>query len=202
MARNIGGVVADFDDVWRSRRGDLEPIGHLLRYRAGDTWVRFHTLPGAKRFPRNDAERRTVFSRHRAVLSELCSVTATSPQDLRVMTSGWSSSPEPAGRSTRLVAAFGESAYWRSLLVDDDTDHQWWQHIYIGTSTLGSPRLRALLRLVADDRAGDVVITSTGAEWLYHPYDGGGDVIAPTQAIRDGLRDKFFRWLPPNAEGL
>ncbi|MEP9391354.1 hypothetical protein ABLE94_03720 [Gordonia sp. VNK1] len=194
--------MADFDDMWRSRRGDLEPIGHLLRYRVGDTWVRFHTLPGAKRSPENDAEHRTVFSRHRAVLSELSSVAGTSPRDLRVLTSAGSSTSQPTARSPRLVAACGRAAYWRSLLVDDDMDSQWWQHVYIGTSTLGSPQLRALLRLVADDRAGDVIIASPGADWLYHPYDGGGDVITPTQAIRDGLRDRFFRWLPPNAEGL
>ncbi len=67
-------------------------------------------------------------------------------------------------------------------------------HLYVTRSTLDD--LRALLLLVADDAAWGVIICPPGVEWLYAPYDGGGDVIAPDPATRDLLRGRYPAWLP------
>ncbi len=38
--------------------------------------------------------------------------------------------------------------------------------------------------------------------WLYHPYDGGADVIAPSSVERDKLKSKFAAWLSDHPQGL
>lgn len=38
--------------------------------------------------------------------------------------------------------------------------------------------------------------------WLYHPDDGGADVIAPTPEGRDALRLKYRDWLSKHPKGL
>jgi hypothetical protein len=51
-----------------------------------------------------------------------------------------------------------------------------------------APALDRLLRLVADHVTSDVIITNSELNWLYHPYDGGADIIANSAAQRDQLR--------------
>ncbi|TQS31246.1 hypothetical protein FLW16_00640 [Microbispora sp. KK1-11] len=38
--------------------------------------------------------------------------------------------------------------------------------------------------------------------WLYHPYDGGADVIAPTRTERDALKERHRDWLSAHPLGL
>ncbi|MEU6409518.1 hypothetical protein [Microbispora sp. NPDC046933] len=40
------------------------------------------------------------------------------------------------------------------------------------------------------------------ARWLYHPYDGGADVIGPTRAARDALKGRHRDWLSAHSLGL
>src|SRR5215203_1796598 len=57
--------------------------------------------------------------------------------------------------------------------------------LYVCVLTHPSPALDAVLRTVADDVLGNVTIAPPDLRWLYHPYDGGGDVIAPSPSDRD-----------------
>ena len=52
-----------------------------------------------------------------------------------------------------------------------------------------------MLALVADDRTAGMIVASPSLAWLYHPYDGGGDVIAPSEAARDQLAAEHEDWL-------
>lgn len=59
-----------------------------------------------------------------------------------------------------------------------------------------------LLRQVADDVIASVVIADIDLLWLYHPYDGGMDVILPSPHARDALRDRHRDWLSRHPAGL
>ncbi|MEU8122197.1 hypothetical protein AB0C21_26120 [Spirillospora sp. NPDC049024] len=59
-----------------------------------------------------------------------------------------------------------------------------------------------MLRDVADDRLPHVIIAPLDLKWLYHPYDGGADVIAPTVHDRDVLKTCHADWLPAHPAGL
>jgi hypothetical protein len=60
----------------------------------------------------------------------------------------------------------------------------------------------SLVRLVADDRVANVLVVSPDCRWVLHPYDGGMDVIAESQADQQLLRAKNAAWLSPHASGL
>jgi hypothetical protein len=49
---------------------------------------------------------------------------------------------------------------------------------------------------------GVIIITTADINWLYHPYDGGADVIAATVVQRDRLRREHREWLSAQPAGL
>ncbi len=59
-----------------------------------------------------------------------------------------------------------------------------------------------LLRAVADDEIAGVILGPPDLRWLYHSYDGGADVIAPTRAERDALKERHRDWLSAHPLGL
>ena len=59
-----------------------------------------------------------------------------------------------------------------------------------------------LLRRVADWQATGVLVTDTALRWLFHPYDGGADLIASSAIERDQLKTRFKEWLSPRPDGL
>jgi hypothetical protein len=52
------------------------------------------------------------------------------------------------------------------------------------------------------DVIANVMITDVTLRWLYHPYDGGMDVILPTTAERNSLRRRHSEWLSTHPTGL
>lgn len=61
--------------------------------------------------------------------------------------------------------------------------------------------LDPLLRQIADGRYSSVIIAPRDIAWLYHPYDGGGDVIAETLGQRAHLMSRFADWLSNHPSG-
>jgi hypothetical protein len=47
-----------------------------------------------------------------------------------------------------------------------------------------------------------VIVTTAGLRWLYHPYDGGADIIAASTDRRDQLRQAHEDWLSAHPAGL
>lgn len=63
-------------------------------------------------------------------------------------------------------------------------------------------RLDPLLRRIADDEIARVLVLDRDARWAYHPYDGGGDILAPNEAARDALTARFSSWLSSHPSGM
>jgi hypothetical protein len=65
--------VAGFAARWAGAWGECRPIGDELRGCLRDRWVRFHSLPGSKRYAGNEDEYAELMRRHLTVLAELMS---------------------------------------------------------------------------------------------------------------------------------
>lgn len=126
------------------------------------------------------------------------------PGEVLVVTTAWSDSREPAEREPRLARLFPDAVHWMSVLLEnpDDTGWESWWHLYVAMSPWQGRELDPLLRLVADEETTGVIIAAPDLAWLYHPYDGGADVIARYKGERDRLARRHSDWLPTNPYGL
>lgn len=184
--------------LWDLRWPGMPKIPYAYRS-AVERWVRFHTLPQSKRYPDTEDEYGIVLDRHNIVLSELID-----GRSALLITAGYSDHPDPGGdvRSAATVSVHPGAAYWTSAIIDDSEPESWWIHLYVNEIEWSRGVLDGLLRLVADDQIGNVTVTDPDACWLYHPYDGGMDVLLPSTAERDALRDRHRDWLSGHPRGL
>ena len=71
-----------------------------------------------------------------------------------------------------------DAAYWRSDDLATEPGFHSWQHTFVSRTRLGDAALDDLLGLVVQDMTDDVIVVDSTLGWLYHPYDGGADLIA------------------------
>jgi hypothetical protein len=164
-----------------------------------DRWVRFHALPDSKRYPETEGEYGMVLARHNTVLAEL-----VNGPELLVVTAGYSDAPEPREpcRSQETVAVHPAATYWTSVCEGDEPGFESWVHLYVSQVAWSGGCLDLLLRRVADHVIGNALLADVGLRWLYHPYDGGMDVILSSSGERDALRDRHRNWLSTHPAGL
>ena len=180
----------ELDRAWDREWGDTPPIGHLLRAAQRDRWVRFHALPESKRYPDSEEEYGIVLARHHALLDALglsgrCFALAMRfTNDLMP--------PENPG--------LPEAILWRTVAVDEEEDLD--AFIYGAEMSFPSAKIDDLLRAVADEKEVGVILLPSDGAWLYCPYDGGADVIAPSPAVRDELARQFSEWLSAHPTGV
>ena len=69
-------------------------------------------------------------------------------------------------------------------------------------AAVGNGCLDDLFELVATDRTGGVMFPDEDSALLYHPCDGGGDVIAPSAQSRDRIAEHQASWLSGRPDAL
>ncbi|MEV6038443.1 hypothetical protein AB0L65_45355 [Nonomuraea sp. NPDC052116] len=182
---------------WRLHWPDCPPLGHELRCDP-DRWVRFHSLPNSKRYAETETEYQTILHRHNTVLSEMFAgqelyVTTVT----YVMDEGFTD-PTPFDAH----ALNPGSRPWTRVREDDASDPVCTMHVHIGRQQWEPGALDALLRAVADDQCNGIIIMDIDLRRVYHPYDGGADVIMADADERDQLKAAHVGWLPQNRHGL
>ncbi|MEU1160369.1 hypothetical protein ABZ372_05940 [Streptomyces sp. NPDC005921] len=185
--------------LWQRQFPKGPPIAHELRTAYADRWVRFHSLPGSKRYPETEDEYAVVLHRYNTVLDELFEGT-----DVYVITVAWSWEPGGAERPPKRHEVHPRGALWTTLAYDDDPDPELHggTHLYADRRPWRPGTVDDILREVADDVLSGVIITDSELTRIHHPYDGGADVIATSPEERDRLRDTHRAWLPRNPAGL
>jgi hypothetical protein len=187
---------------WQQRWPGSRPIAHEIRATEHERWVRFHSLPESRRYATSPAEYDELLRRHATAISELISLAHSDPGEVLVITCAWSSGPTAPLRSAPVVEVSPDAFYWQSILLEEDEDGQRWLHLFVDLINPDDARLTMLLRIVADDQTADVIIADRDLTWLYHPYDGGADLIAATPADHDHLREQHPDWLSRHPAGL
>ncbi|MEV7730222.1 hypothetical protein AB0P15_36750 [Streptomyces sp. NPDC087917] len=191
---SLEALSALWEQRWPAPPGDLQ-----MRYAYPDRWVRFHSLPESKRYPDSDAEYAVMLDRHHTLLDEL----GPNEAELYVLTREWNGDAEPTVRMPQLRQVDPDARHWGSHIHDDDfPDDILYQHEYISLHPRSRHALDPLLRLVADDVIAGVTLAPLDLRWLYHPYDGGGDVFAPSTSVRDALKAAHPEWLSTHPTGM
>ncbi|MDQ1008696.1 hypothetical protein QFZ82_003181 [Streptomyces sp. V4I23] len=186
--------------LWRERRPSGPPIAHTFRSTYADRWVRFHSLPGSKRYPQSEDEYAIVLERHNTILDELFT-----GLEVFVVTMDWSCTPTgPAGYPTPREELHPDSVRWwiESDQADPDPEFHTHTRLFADRRRWRHGCADDLLRAVADETLVEMFITDTGLQRIHHPYDGGADVILTTAAERDELRNRHAAWLSNHPAGL
>jgi hypothetical protein len=189
---------------WDNEYPNSPPLAHWVLEIYRNRWVRFHSLPESKRYAENDDETRIILERHNAVIGGL--VQTDSP--LVLLTSGWSVDKEPVREhDQRLLEADAESRPWLSVPIhevekEEDDSEPRYCHLFMSNWRWRPGVLDEVLRLVADDVISNVMILSTAQKVLYHPYDGGADVVLDSRDHRDRLKERYSEWLSPRPNGM
>lgn len=194
-------TVDELDKLWARRFGAASPVAWTLRTRFCDRWVRFHSLPGGKRYPDGSAEQEQCLLRHNALLTGLIGP----GQRAFVITAAYSGRADEARRTPELLRLHGDAEVWRVVAMHDPQDMEdapSYLHLSASECVWQAGCLDPLLRLISDDQVADVMIVACHSGAVYHPYDGGADVITPSTAARDRLRQAHREWLSDHRGGL
>jgi hypothetical protein len=195
--------------LWERRWPATPLAADELKSTHAARWFRVHSLPQSKRYADSDAERAEILARHHTVLKALG---ADATDAVLCVVARWGSAESVVHEDPDLERAHAGGWLWRSMPPDDADDidddvgepppelNKRWCHLFVSEGPLS--KWDGVLSLVADWRASGVMILTRDLSWIYHPYDGGADVIAPTTAERDQLRAQFASWLSHRSDGL
>jgi len=182
--------------VWAGAWPGALPIAHELKELFEETWVRFHSLPGSKRYADTEQEYAEILSRHNTVLDEL-----GPGGELVVIAAEVASTPTPTGPSS-FDDVFAADTFWASVPWHYADPDLLFAHLYVRRFHRSPGVLDELLRAVADGDLPGVIIGPADLRWLYHPYDGGADVILPSVPERDDLAAEHPDWRSAHPSGL
>ncbi|MBA3533015.1 MAG: hypothetical protein H0T73_13910 [Ardenticatenales bacterium] len=186
---------------WDVHFPNCAPVGHHLRIVFAEHWVRFHSLPGAKRYPEQEAEYAEVLARHNCILGEL----APLGTPVVLLTTEYSPSLLPPRASPELARIQPGGAAWRTVAmheIDEDFHTPSYWHLFASLHQWHPGTFDRLVRLVADEVVFNVLIVSADCRWVLHPYDGGMDVITDSARARARLRARHAAWLSARPDGL
>jgi hypothetical protein len=189
-----------FLEQWRWSHGETPLVGHDLRNRLPRRWLRIHSLPGSKRYADTEDERREILRRQNSLCSDLigdgnaCVIVfgyfgeeAQLPEAVRaalrdlepvflttISAAEWSGEIDFAGEYPLMMAEL----VWRPGAID------------------------AVLLAVAEDVIAAPLLVGMEQGCIVAPYDGGVDVIAENQQVRDQLKARYASWLSRHPAGL
>lgn len=188
---------------WESTFPGCPPVSYFLRDAFPNRWVRFHSLPDSQRYPNDEFEMSIVLNRHNTVLGEL----AAPKEDLILVSVGYSDTCEPTPSELIEQDLFSASSLWQSLAMheiephEDDPVQRFW-HLFQIPVAWQQGVFDSVLRLVAEDEIGNIMIMSINGQWIYHPYDGGADVILAKENQRDAIKNRHQDWLSKHPKRL
>lgn len=192
-------MIREITEFWKSEFGDFAPEAHKLKYEYKSRWVRFHSLPESKRYPENEPEYLEVIRRHNIVLRELCG----KESEVFVVLPEYSESKLPTKPIAMLAGLFPVTEPWCSIRQhEDDDDYEMYWHLHAAGVQIDASELNSLFRLVANDEVGNIMVVNTRKSIVYHPYDGGADVVLASTEQRNQLREKYSDWLSSHPEGF
>lgn len=184
----------ELTDRWESAWPGCQPSGSSLRDNRPGLWLRFHSLPQAKRYAENCEGRDEVLHRHQTLLNHLLSI-SSSPRirvigqdyDINDIHSGWTKKHIPGSWPWRV--------HFDTELHDDVPGRKIPGTYFWVSSYDAVGQLTGLLELAAEDLA-KFIVTDPALTWVYAPYDGGVDIIVPTLEARVTLETAHSEWLP------
>lgn len=180
---------------WRSNFGHVPPVGYYLRDAFPTRWLRIHSLPESRRYPKSWADWELLKGRHNTMATEVLGNPSAcvlflhyydSPIDLDSFE--WS----------RDIALLEVPELRQASPQDPDVEVS----ILAAEVEWEPGRFDSLIADVAEERASSVVVFSRASHQIYAPYDGGADLVVNSPAQVTALRSRWASWLTDLPTGL
>lgn len=179
---------------WQSQFGEIAPRGHILRRALPERWVRFHSLPDAKRYA--ESEYREIQQRHLAVASTLFNA----DEPLYVFRAH-ESEARLRGKARHQLAGrqFGEAVAVMPTATQTDDEDRF--NVRALVSKWKPDFFEEAVRLLADWQEVGISFVSPSTRNIFCPYDGGMDVFTFSIAP-DALCTRFAAWQSTRPDGM
>ena len=156
------------NEIWDSQFGEyFPPKADLLKHNYNELWIRFHSLPESKRYPENDEDKLIIIQRHNEILNVLNQY----DDKLYLIRSVWTNQIDTKPNS------LGLGTHWKSWVEDSDGQEYIIGHAFYEIVKWKTGVINDLILKVADDKESNVMVINSRNFNLYHPYDGGCDII-------------------------
>jgi hypothetical protein len=192
--------VAEFNDYWNQHFPACPLMGHVLRKTHADRWFRIHTLPDSKRYPQTNAEYTEVMRRHNNILADLL------PDHRSIILLATSYSMGDLNPSLpEVLHQLYPFELLQSILtseIDEPPEFNCYSHIWLYEHQWQVHSLDPILKEVADDVINNVLLVDPKQHLIYHPYDGGADLILSNLDLRDHLKSQYHEWLSSRSDGM
>lgn len=188
-------MIKELNNFWKKYLNGCEPIAHQLKHIFKRRWVRFHALPESKRYPENELEFQEICSRHRTVLNEINGLS----NELLVVLPEYTENIIPRCPAEEFGDTFTQSEFWITLDQLEECGTYW--HLHVAKVYSPYDELDDVFRLVANDQVRNIMIVSLSSRSVFHPYDGGADIILQSEEARNKLKQKYQGWLSQHPEG-
>ncbi|WP_225409332.1 DUF3885 domain-containing protein [Stigmatella hybrida] len=177
---------------WEHFFPEVPPVGFLLRKKHPERWLRFHTLPDAKRTPETASEVAEVLQRMGQISGEVFEPRAQAALWMTTFNQLRPSLPEEQGADFKAITQ--PPPIW----VDALQDHFDVQHmvLWVRTQEWNWEDVASIFRDVSLDRLDYVTAFSVHTGAVICPYDGGIDIFLSDAQKRAALKRKFKSWLP------
>jgi hypothetical protein len=183
----------EVESLWESMFPEVRPEADQLKWVFPSRWVRFHSLPGSKRYPDGPQEEALILSRHNAVLKEVWPPGTSIVIIQTIFSFSEKTMPEPD--------ASGWTC-WHAFAADPaEADTVWW-HLFYMVKDWQEGILDELILKTAHEWVTNLMVVDVEGRVLYHPYDGGMDLICTEIHQVSKLRSRFSSWLSPLSSGL
>jgi hypothetical protein len=190
--------------AWRQRELEGAPlVGHRLRQLLPQRWVRFHSLPGSKRYPDTDEQLDEIRRRHDLIAGALLG----EGEPIVIVRRAYSRTASPVppedcdGQWSSEGFVWFESMSSSEIEGESSDEPPSYTHFWLSHSTFRPGAFAVPWALVANDVI-RVLLVNVERRCVFAPYDGGVDVIAADSFVRDALRRDFDSWLSTHPLGL
>lgn len=183
-------------DYWRRNYGETPLLGHALRERFPERWLRIHNLPDSKRYAETEDERQEILRRQNHLFNDL--VGEGGPCELVF---GYYNEEERLPEEI-LVALRGLEPVFLVMLSSDKSNLDEGWPLLKASFTWKQKSLDAILLAVANDVLETPLIISAERGRILAPYDGGVDMIVESEELRDQLKLRYTNWLSKHPAGL
>lgn len=177
-------AATDFQRDWAQFHSTCLPLGWMLRGRVGSPWVRFHSLPGSKRYADNQAEREIILSRAYALgdallgVDQCCWIIEAEAGDPSAPNEAALSGAESADPDETVWTFYARRERWRTGAHD------------------------AKLLSIADDEPRRAIWMKVDDGSVFAPYDDGFDLFPTSWEAVSRLRAQWPDWLSIHSAGL